>query len=134
MVSVPRRAPSRRPGGGAAGAEPVEGGRTTCQAIQPVDAEVHEGPFEALLPAWKELYSAQPGATPFMSPGWAASWWPHYGTDASVFSVVVRDGGAVVGLAPLVRRRKGPLRVLEPVGMDPGDYWDVLAAPGRADA
>jgi hypothetical protein len=29
-------------------------------------------------------------------------------------------------LAPLVRRRKGPLRLLEPVGIEPGDYWDAL--------
>jgi CelD/BcsL family acetyltransferase involved in cellulose biosynthesis len=97
-----------------------------------VDAELHDGPVEALLGLWAELYRDRPEATPFMAPGWARPWFAHFGADAEPFVVVVRDGGVDVGLVPLVRRRKGPLRVLEPVGMDPGDYWDVLARPGRA--
>jgi CelD/BcsL family acetyltransferase involved in cellulose biosynthesis len=96
-----------------------------------VEVELHRGPEEALLADWERLYAGQPGATPFMSPGWARAWFPTFGMDAEPFTVVVRDGGEVAGLAPLVRRRQGPLRVLEPVGMDPGDYWDVLAVPGR---
>jgi CelD/BcsL family acetyltransferase involved in cellulose biosynthesis len=49
------------------------------------------------------------------------------------FFIAVRDGGEVVGLAAFVRWRRGPLRVLEPVGMEPGDYWDVLSAPEHRD-
>ena len=97
-----------------------------------VDAELHDGPVEALWDLWADLYRDRPEATPFMAPGWARPWFAHFGGGAEPFVVVVRDGGVPIGLAPLVRRRKGPLRVLEPVGMDPGDYWDVLARPGRA--
>lgn len=96
-----------------------------------VDTELHDGDVAGLESAWAELHAGQPGATPFTSPAWAAAWWPHYGDGAEPFLLTVREAGRIVGLAPLVRRRKGPLRVLEPVGMEPGDYWDVLAASGR---
>ncbi|MGI8624708.1 MAG: GNAT family N-acetyltransferase [Solirubrobacteraceae bacterium] len=66
-----------------------------------------------------------------MSVGWAQAWWPHWARAAEPFLLVAREAGAVVGLAPLVRRRNGPLRVLGPVGVEPGDYWDVLAVPAR---
>ena len=97
----------------------------------PLDAVIDHAGFDALAADWQRLHEASPLATPFMSPGWARAWWAGWDPGAEPFTVIVRDNGAVVGLAPLVRRRKGPLRVLEPVGMDPGDYWDVLAAPGR---
>jgi CelD/BcsL family acetyltransferase involved in cellulose biosynthesis len=98
-----------------------------------VDASLHDGPLDALLPDWGRLYAGHPEATPFMSPGWASAWWPHYVDGARPLLVCVHDGGELVGLAPLVVRRRGPLRVMEPVGMDPGDYWEVLSAPGRRD-
>ena len=90
-------------------------------------AELHEGPPHGLLADWDRLHDAE--ATPFMSAGWAGAWFEHY--DGEPLLVCVRDGAELVGIAPLVVRRRGPLRVMEPVGMDPGDYWDVLAAPGR---
>lgn len=93
---------------------------------------LHEGPVTELAGPWAELHAAQRTATPFTSYAWACCWWPHFGADP--FVLVAREGGAVVGLAALVVRRRGPLRILEPVGMEPGDYWDVLAAPGRREA
>jgi CelD/BcsL family acetyltransferase involved in cellulose biosynthesis len=96
-----------------------------------IEAALHEGPPQALLGDWARLYAGQPEATPFMSSEWAAAWFEHYGEGTEPLIVCVRDGGEIVGLAPLVVRRKGLVRVMEPVGMDPGDYWDVLAAPGR---
>lgn len=100
-----------------------------------METALHEGALEPLLGDWARLHAGQPDATPFMSAEWARAWWPHYGAGARPFVVTVREGGELIGIAPLVLRRRGPLRVLEPVGMNPGDYWDVLAAPGRrADA
>ncbi len=87
------------------------------------------GPAPA-MDVWRELEPRARHATPFMSSGWAQAWWRHYGEGVTPCVVEVRDGGRAVGLAPLVQRRRGPLRVLEPVGMDPGDYWTVLAEPG----
>jgi CelD/BcsL family acetyltransferase involved in cellulose biosynthesis len=94
-------------------------------------ARLEHGPFDGIAAAWERLHAQSPLATPFMSAGWARAWWAAWEDAAEPFTVVVRDGDEVVGLAPLVRRRRGPLRVLEPVGMDPGDYWDALSAAGR---
>lgn len=99
--------------------------------MRALSAEVHRGALTPWLDDWARLYAQHPEATPFMSPGWAQAWWPHYADDADGRFVVVRSGDEVVGLAPLVVRSRGPVRVLEPVGMEPGDYWDVLAAPER---
>lgn len=93
--------------------------------------EVHQGPLEPLLEDWERLHAGQPDATPFTSPAWAVAWWPHFAADAQPFVVLACEHGRTVGLAALVRRRRGPFRILEPVGSEPGDYWDVLAEPGR---
>lgn len=77
---------------------------------------------------WAGLHARHPHATPFTSLGWARAWWPHWAADAEPFLLRVREGDRTIALAPLVRRRTGPLRILEPVGSEPGDYWDVLAA------
>lgn len=95
---------------------------------------VHDGPLGHIAGPWRALHAAQATATPFTSFEWADAWWPHFATDAGSFVLVAREGPDVVGIAALVRRRRGPLRMLEPVGMEPGDYWDVLAAPGRREA
>jgi CelD/BcsL family acetyltransferase involved in cellulose biosynthesis len=91
--------------------------------------EVHEGDPEPLLALWGELHAGQAGATPFMHPGWAGPWWRHYGDGARPF-VVATDGG----LAAFALRRRAGQRVLEPWGIEPGDYWDVLAPPGGREA
>lgn len=90
---------------------------------------LHTGALDELLGDWERLHAARADATPFLSAGWARAWWPHYG--GRLLAVRVSDGGAVAGLAAFVVRRRGPLRVLEPVGLKPADYWDVLVAPGR---
>ena len=96
-----------------------------------IHTRIHTGPFEALLAPWASLYAEQPAASPFMSPGWARSWLTSFAVGSTPFCVVVEDGPAVVGLAPLVIRRRGPFRLLEPVGMEPGDHWSPLTAPGH---
>jgi CelD/BcsL family acetyltransferase involved in cellulose biosynthesis len=96
--------------------------------------EVHRGPPGPLLDGWAALHAAQPTATPFMSPAWGDAWWRHYGTEAKPLVVCVREDGRLTGLAPLVVRKRGPLRVLEAWGIEPGDYWDVLGGEAAADA
>jgi len=99
-----------------------------------MEVTLHAGSLRDLAASWAALHATQPSATPFMAPGWALRWWPHFARGGDLFVLVVREEGDVVGLAPLIRRRRGPFRILEPIGMDPGDYWDVLAAPGRREA
>jgi CelD/BcsL family acetyltransferase involved in cellulose biosynthesis len=86
--------------------------------------------IEPLVPAWERLFAADPEATPFVSPGWARAWWAHWAESSwRPWILVAEDAGEVVGLAPLVLRRRGPLRILRVMGEEPGDYWNVLARP-----
>lgn len=80
---------------------------------------------------WQTLSAASPGSTPFMAPSWARAWWTHWGSRQRPFTIVVRDGEQLVGLAPLAAGRRGPLRLLTTVGIEPGDYWDVIATAER---
>lgn len=97
----------------------------------PPTASLHEGSVSELLNEWRALHAGHRGATPFMSAEWAAAWWPHYASDADSFIWRVEEDGRLIGLVPLVLRQRGLLRVLEAVGIEPGDYWDQLAEPGR---
>ena len=97
-------------------------------------AELHQGSIDDLLPAWESLFAADPQATPFVSPSWARAWWPHWAGSAQPWLVAVRDAGQLVGLAPLVIRRRGPLRILHALGEGPADYWDILAVPSAREA
>ena len=55
--------------------------------------------LEALAPEWDALAVAC--ALPQMSPAWVLAWWRHIAPDGAVpRTVVVRDGDAIVGIAP----------------------------------
>ena len=92
---------------------------------------VHSG-IEGLVPEWDRLFAADPTATPFISTAWADAWLEHWDPSAQPWIVTVRDGEDLVGLAPLVARKQGPLRTLHVLGKEPGDYWAPLARPERA--
>lgn len=95
------------------------------------ETEVHTGAIAPLLAEWKDLFSQDHSATPFMSAEWAHAWWPHWADGAEPWIVTVRDRGSLVGLAPMVLRRRGPFRTLVELGRQPGNYWDILAVPER---
>lgn len=87
-------------------------------------SELHDS-LEPILPEWEELFRSDPEATPFMSPQWARAWWPTWGGSGRPWIVGVRENGQLVGLAPFMLRRRGPLRVLGRLGSHPSQ--DVLA-------
>jgi CelD/BcsL family acetyltransferase involved in cellulose biosynthesis len=86
--------------------------------------ELHDN-IESVLPEWEELFRADPEATPFTSPQWARAWWRTFGGSGRPWIVAVRENGQLVGLAPFILRRRGPLRVLGRPGSHPSQ--DVLA-------
>jgi CelD/BcsL family acetyltransferase involved in cellulose biosynthesis len=93
---------------------------------------LHEGSVEQLLAEWNEVFAADPEATPFTSPAWAKAWLRHWGGGLEPWIVTVRDEqGGLVGLAPLVRARRGPLRILLGLGSGVGNYWEILAPVER---
>lgn len=78
---------------------------------------------------WEELFRRDELATPFNSPEWGRAWLDSWGADVEPWLLRVHDGGRIAGIAPMALRRDLPARVLTMVGKDPGDYWDVIAAP-----
>jgi CelD/BcsL family acetyltransferase involved in cellulose biosynthesis len=94
-------------------------------------SELHDS-LESVLPEWEEVFRSDPEATAFMSPQWARAWWRTWGASDRPWIVAVRENRQLVGLAPFMLRRRGPLRVLGRPGSHPSQ--DVLARPGlRAD-
>jgi CelD/BcsL family acetyltransferase involved in cellulose biosynthesis len=99
-----------------------------------VHGELYAGLPDELASEWEELYKADPSATPFVSPGWALAWIRHLGRKAQPWLVTIREEGHLVGLAPLALECRRSLRIVKPLGKEPGDYWDVLALPEHREA
>lgn len=97
---------------------------------------------DALTPEWRDLLARSEHRAPAKAPVWALSWWRVFGTSGRKLRIVtVRDGGTLVGLAPLVHHatieRGVPIRRLELLGTGEdeadeicSDYGGIIAARG----
>src|SRR4051812_26016467 len=56
--------------------------------------------LSSLRADWWDLWQRAPHATPFQSPAWLMPWWDVFAPGA-LASIAVRNGGKLVGLAPL---------------------------------
>ncbi len=85
--------------------------------------------FEALHAEWDDLLNRSSRASVYQSWEWNETWWRVFGRAKRLRLLQVRDGGRLVGLAPLyVSRHLGtPLRRMAFLGTGPADYLDVLA-------
>jgi CelD/BcsL family acetyltransferase involved in cellulose biosynthesis len=86
--------------------------------------------LDSLFQDWERLYRADDLATPFNSPWWGRAWLEDWDPGAEPWLMRVHESGRVAGVAPLALRRTRSVRILSMVGKEPGDYWDVVAAPG----
>jgi CelD/BcsL family acetyltransferase involved in cellulose biosynthesis len=100
--------------------------------------------LEALVPSWRDLLGRATHPEPVLTPLWLLTWWREFGAAdrRTLSTVVVEDGGRMVGLVPLARRltahRPGiPVRRIEllATGEDEADeicsdYVGALVAPG----
>lgn len=101
------------------------------RSVAVVDAHAD---LAALAGAWDDLWSRTPSATPFQTHAWLTSWAQAYVPAGDLVVVVVRDGDVLVAGAALHRVRRGPARVLVPLGGDLSDHCDVLLDPRAPDA
>jgi CelD/BcsL family acetyltransferase involved in cellulose biosynthesis len=85
--------------------------------------------FEDLAPAWNDLLSSVPTATPFQSREWHQTWFDHYGRSKQPYLVAAYEGNDLVGLFPLARKR-GLWSILRSSGAGPSDYLQPLILPG----
>jgi CelD/BcsL family acetyltransferase involved in cellulose biosynthesis len=100
--------------------------------IPPPEIAVLQDPveFAALEREWQDLYRDAPLATPFQSWEWLYSWWEFYGEDYGLRLVTVRSEGLLVGIVPLMLKRRWGFGRLLFVGTGITDYLDVLARSG----
>jgi CelD/BcsL family acetyltransferase involved in cellulose biosynthesis len=79
--------------------------------------------------AWSALLPETPGASFFHTIDWLETYWRHFGHEQQLRVLIVRSGGAVVGIVPLCirheRYRLGKLRVLT----YPLDNWGTWFGP-----
>jgi hypothetical protein len=91
--------------------------------------------LSGLAADWDRLYRRCSTATPFQARVWLVSWWESYGPARGRLCLIgVRHRGDLVAAAAMVLRRRGLLRVLEPVGTGLSDFCDVLIDDLRDDA
>ncbi len=89
--------------------------------------------FARVAPEWDALVAGCRSATAFQLHAWQTSWWAAYGTPGRLRVLLVSEGDRLVAAAALHLTRRGPVRVLRPLGGDVSDFSDVLVAdgPGR---
>ncbi|MFF4470957.1 GNAT family N-acetyltransferase [Streptomyces sp. NPDC001599] len=95
-----------------------------------IELVTDEDAFAELAPQWRRLYDRCAAATPFQSHAWLLSWWRAYGSAGRLRLVLAREGGELVGAAPLTLVRR-PVPALVPLGGAISDYGDVLLADER---
>lgn len=92
--------------------------------------------LEAFVPAWTQLWHADPHATPFQHPAWLIPWWHHFGeaqTPAAQLCCVILTSfaGNVLAFLPfyLYPEPTTGERKLLLLGVGTTDYLDGLFAP-----
>jgi CelD/BcsL family acetyltransferase involved in cellulose biosynthesis len=81
----------------------------------------------ASLDRWRSL--AELRESPFLTPEWSSAWLASH-PDEKPFVVLWRRGEELRGVLPLVRARRGPLRVLRPVGARRVDWFTPACERG----
>jgi CelD/BcsL family acetyltransferase involved in cellulose biosynthesis len=94
--------------------------------------------IDALRDEWRQLEERCPDLTPFSTWEWCSTVAEYYGGGRPFWVFALRDGGALVGIAPFAETRLGGLRLLRFIGSALGrysvaDYQDLLTAEGYED-
>ncbi|MCL0073761.1 GNAT family N-acetyltransferase [Dehalococcoidia bacterium] len=84
--------------------------------------------FVSLAPAWSELCLRTTADSLFVTPRWLDIWWQQFGKGREWYLCAVRDGDAVIGVAPLLLKGNRASFMGSP---DVCDYLDFVVAPER---
>jgi CelD/BcsL family acetyltransferase involved in cellulose biosynthesis len=116
----------------------------SAQALPPA-VEPRRGPLEArwisdpdaltaLEPLWNRVVDAAGIDHPFLEHEWIRTWWECFGADNTLRVLLVTEGGAPVGIAPLMlceERLYGiPVRCLQIIANAHTQRTDILVARG----
>lgn len=94
--------------------------------------------LEELGGAWESLLDNVPGTTLFQSHAFACTWWAHFGAGRKLRVQTVRDGGELLGVAPLVLGRESynglPVQMLSFMANKHTSRSDIMARAGSESA
>jgi CelD/BcsL family acetyltransferase involved in cellulose biosynthesis len=104
--------------------------KLTVEKIDRLDA------FQALKGEWDELLARCPQRTPFLTHDWMTIWWKHFGVGKELCTLVLREDGRAVAIAPLMkywgrfydRYVKLPARVIETMANYHSNRVDLIYA------
>ena len=90
--------------------------------------------LRSLQPEWNALLATSSSDTLFLSWEWCEAWWKHYGAGRPLHVLAAREGGDLIGIAPLYvdaygSKRKA-LRLIGD-GSHDSDYLDCFVRQGR---
>jgi CelD/BcsL family acetyltransferase involved in cellulose biosynthesis len=85
--------------------------------------------IDGLYAYWLEKGSALEWTCLFVLPPWLDVWWRIFGKEWKPYPMVVREGGNVIGIAPLMIQGERACIIGSP---DVCDHVDFVFAPGRA--
>jgi CelD/BcsL family acetyltransferase involved in cellulose biosynthesis len=85
--------------------------------------------IDGLYAYWLEKGSALEWTCLFVLPPWLDVWWRIFGKEWKPYPMAVREGGNLIGIAPLMIQGKRACIIGSP---DVCDYVDFVFAPGRA--
>lgn len=79
---------------------------------------------------WDQLAVASSPSTVFQTQAWHQAWVDAFGEEHELLLFAAREGGQLVGVAPLCMANNRAVRF---IGHGSSDYMDLLVAPGRGD-
>jgi CelD/BcsL family acetyltransferase involved in cellulose biosynthesis len=85
--------------------------------------------IDGLYAYWLEKGSALEWTCLFVLPPWLDVWWRTFGKEWKPYPMAVREGGNLIGIAPLMIQGERACIIGSP---DVCDYVDFVFAPGRA--
>ncbi len=88
--------------------------------------------LQSLSREWTDLCDRCPGSTPFQRPEWLLSWVEAF-KPQQIYTIQVRRGEVLVGLAPMFLYSSGSESILAPLGAGISDYLDWLIDPADSD-
>jgi CelD/BcsL family acetyltransferase involved in cellulose biosynthesis len=91
--------------------------------------DVRQEELDTLAPEWAALLDRTPEPVPFLHPTWHRVWLDEFQDGRELLLLAVRDGDALVGVAPLLRS-DGQLAFVGNYSIC--DYMDFTVAPDRA--
>jgi CelD/BcsL family acetyltransferase involved in cellulose biosynthesis len=83
---------------------------------------------------WNRLLDQTDVATPFLTPGWQLAWLDTYGARHKPFVLAAHRATELIGLWTMGIRKRGPFKVLEPLGSGRSDWLDVLVVSNERQA